>query len=118
MFIGISALASVQPDWFAFAQAVPGRDKLFHCLGAGLVSLLSIAGFPPLAVGKRNYGRLPVLAAIVVLITVDEVAQAAIASRTFDLADLGWSYAGIGAFGLPAIWLARIDALARSPAGD
>jgi len=105
VFVGISALVSIQPEWFKFVQSVPGRDKLFHFLGAGILSLLNVTGFSSDVARSRSYGPLLILGVVALLITLEEFVQLAIPSRTFALADLGWSYVGIAVFGLPAIWL-------------
>ena len=105
VFFSISALVSIQPEWFKFVQGVPGRDKLFHFLGAGILSLLNVTGFSSDVARSRIYGPLLILGVVTLLITLEEFVQLAIPSRTFALADLGWSYVGIAVFGLPAIWL-------------
>jgi len=113
VYFGISILASIQPEWFEFVQGIPGRDKLLHFLGAGLLSIFIVTGISSVVVRNRTYGPFAMLGAIALLITLEEFGQLAIPSRTFDLPDLGWSYAGIAVFGLPAIWLRRI----QKPAG-
>ena len=105
VFFSISALVSIQPEWFKFVQGVPGRDKLFHFLGAGILSLLNVTGFSSDVARSRIYEPLLILGVVALLITLEEFVQLAIPSRTFALADLGWSYVGIAVFGLPAIWL-------------
>jgi len=107
-YFGISALVSTQPEWFEFIQRVPGRDKLLHCLGAGFLSVVIIGGFSCVVFRSRTYGSFLLLGATALLIALEELGQLAIASRTFDLADLGWSYLGLSMFGLPAIWLKQI----------
>jgi hypothetical protein len=107
-FFAVSTLCSVQPEWFEFIQGVPGRDKLFHFLGAGVLSVLNVVGFSSPGVRGRTSWKVLILGAVILLITLEELLQLAIPSRTFALADLGWSYAGIAVFGLPAIWL-RLD---------
>ena len=109
VYFGISILASIQPEWFEFVQGIPGRDKLLHFLGAGLLSIFIVTGISSVVVRNRTYGPFAMLGAITLLITFEEIGQFAIPSRTFDLSDLGWSYAGIAVFGLPAIWLRRIQ---------
>ena len=106
-FFGTSALCSVHPEWFAFVQGVPGRDKLFHFLGAGVLSVLNVTGFSSAGLRGRSYRGVLIMGAVVLLVTLEEFLQLAVPSRTFALADLGWSYAGIAVFGLPAIWLRR-----------
>lgn len=104
-FFAVSALCSVKPEWFEFVQGVPGRDKLFHFLGAGVLSVLNVVGFSSAEVRGRSSRGVLMLGAVVLLITLEELLQLAIPARTFALADLGWSYAGIAVFGLPALWL-------------
>lgn len=108
VYLGASVLASIQPEWFGFIHDIPGRDKLIHFLGAGFLSFLIITGFSPVMVHNRTYGPFSMLGAITLLITLEEFVQLAVPSRTFDLTDLGWNYAGIAVFGLPAIWLRRV----------
>jgi len=112
IFFGISVLVSIQPEWFGFVHGVPGRDKLLHFLGVGILSVFIVTGFSPVMVRTRTYGPFSMLIAIALLITIDEFGQIAIPSRTFDLTDLCCSYAGIAVFGLPAIWLKRLQASA------
>jgi hypothetical protein len=113
VYFGISILASIQPEWFEFVEGIPGRDKLLHFIGAGLLSFFVVSGISSVVVRNRTYGPFAMLAAITLLITFEEIGQLAIPSRTFDLPDLGWSYAGIAVFALPAIWLRKI----QEPAG-
>ena len=113
VYFGISILAAIQPEWFEFVQDLPGRDKLIHFLGAGLLSILMVTGFSSVVVHNRTYGPFSMLGAITLLITLEEFGQLAIPSRTFDLTDLGWNYVGIAVFGLPAIWLRGIQESAR-----
>lgn len=108
-YLGISILASFQPEWFEFVRDLPGRDKLIHFLGAGLLSILIVTGFSSIVIYNRTYGPFSMLGAITLLITLEEFGQLVIPSRTFDLTDLGWSYAGIVVFGLPAIWLRGVQ---------
>ena len=108
-YLGISILASIQPEWFEFVQGLPGRDKLIHFLGAGLLSILIVTGFSSIVIYNRTYGPFSILGAITLLITLEELGQIAIPSRTFDLTDLGWSYVGIVVFGLPAVWLRGVQ---------
>jgi hypothetical protein len=109
-FIAISALMSIHPAWFVFVQGVPGRDKLLHCLGVGLLAVITVIGFSSPDSRHRQWRPLWVLAAIALLVTLEEFGQLAIPTRAFDPADLAWSYTGMGLFGLPAVWLARLRA--------
>ena len=113
MYLGVSILASSQPEWFEFVQGLRGRDKLIHFLGAGLLSVFIVTGFSSLVVRNRIYGPFSILGGIILLVTLEELGQLVIPSRTFDLTDLGWSYAGIVIFGLPTIWLRGVQDSAR-----
>ena len=113
MYLGVSILASIQPEWFEFVQGLRGRDKLIHFLGAGLLSVFIVTGFSSLVVRNRIYGPFSILGGIILLVTLEELGQLVIPSRTFDLTDLGWSYAGIVIFGLPTIWLRGVQDSAR-----
>jgi hypothetical protein len=105
VYLGASFLVSIQPEWFAFIQYVPGEDKSIHFLGAGFLSFMMVTGFPPVVLRNRTYGSYSMLGAATLLITLEEFVQLALPLRTFDLTDLGWSYVGIAAFSLPVIWL-------------
>ena len=107
-FVVISALVSIHPEWFAFVRSVPGRDKLLHCLGVGLLAVTTVLGFSPPESRSRRRRPLLVLAAIALLVTLEEFGQLAIPTRAFDLADLAWSYTGMALFGLPVVWLMRL----------
>ncbi len=112
----LSILVSIRPDWFLFVQGVPGRDKLLHFIGASLLTVILVSGSTSLALRRRAFGPFLLLAAVALLVTLEEFTQLAIPSRTFDLFDLGYSYAGILLFGLPALWLKRMQAsAARRP---
>jgi len=113
VFFGSSILVSIQPEWFEFVHGIPGRDKLIHFLGAGILAVFMVTGFSPVVVRTRTYGPFSILVAIALLVTIEEFGQIALPSRTFDLTDLGCSYVGIAVFGLSAIWLKRIQAPAR-----
>ena len=109
VYLGISILASIHPEWFEFVHGLPGRDKLIHFFGAGLLSIFMVTGFPSVVVYNRTYGPFSMLGATTLLVTFEEFGQLAIPSRTFDLTDLGWSYMGIVVFGLPAVWLRGVQ---------
>lgn len=112
-FFCLSVASSVQPDWFDFIYAIPGRDKSVHFVVGGVLSFLVVAGFSGTAWRGHTFGPLVWLALTVLLVTLDEITQIAIPSRTFALLDLGWSYAGVLLFGLAAIlwlWVVRLSA--------
>ncbi len=112
-YICLSVTLSVRPGWFGFLDSIPGRDKLAHFVVAGLLCFFMVAGLSTISVRGRALGPLVCLLAAAVLITLDELIQLAIVVRTFALADLGWSYAGILVFGAFAVWVRRIQGPAR-----
>jgi hypothetical protein len=101
-FFSISALVSVWKPWFGFIYDLLGGDKFAHFVGPGLLSFLMVLGFSSLAKQGRLRGPLISLVATSVLVTLDEVIQLAIPSRSFDLKDLAWSLTGVLVFGLAA----------------
>ena len=110
-FITISALVSTHKAWFGFIYARPGKDQFAHFIGMGLLSFFMVLGFSPRATHGRPLNPLASLAAATLLVTIDEVSQLAIPSRTFSLDDLAWSYAGVLVFGLAAAgieWIWRL----------
>ena len=111
-FITLSALVSVHKPWFGFIYRMPGKDLLAHFVGMGLLSFFMVLGFSSRDSRGRSLGPLASMAAATLLVTLDEVIQLAIPSRTFSLDDLAWSLAGVLVFGLAA---AGIDWLRRLP---
>ncbi len=92
---------------------VPGRDVTGHFLIMGALAAACVIAF---ARGSRATGlwrgkggsAARVLAFVAVGVTVDELAQALIPSRTFSWLDLAASLAGVVLFGgLAAWWVAR-----------
>ena len=101
-FFTISALVSVRKEWFGFIYGIPGKDQAVHFVGAGLLSFFMVLGFSSLATHGRRLDPTASLTAAALLVTLDEVIQLAIPSRTFSLNDLAWSLAGVLIFGLAA----------------
>ena len=112
-FFIISALVSVRMEWFGFVYDVPGGDKFFHFVGMGLLSFCMVLGFSSLATHGRRLGPTAIMAGVALLVTLDEVAQLAIPSRTFALDDVAWSLAGVLVFGLVATGIKWIGHLRR-----
>ena len=112
-FITISALVSTRKEWFGFVYDVPGGDKFFHFVGMGLLSFFMVLGFSSLITHGRRLGPTAIMAAAALLVTLDEIIQLAIPSRTFSLDDLAWSLAGVLVFGLAAAGIERIRPLRR-----
>jgi len=81
--------------FFGFVGAIPYGDKFGHLGLFGFLTLLSIIGlrFRTLALGKYKiyYGCL----LVALFATAEELSQAFISSRTFDLVDLAADFVGI-----------------------
>jgi hypothetical protein len=107
-FFSISVLVSVHREWFGFIYGLPGSDKFAHFLGPGLLAFCMVLGFSSLATRQRLLSPAASLAAAALLVTLDEVIQLGIASRTFELKDLAWSLTGVLVFGLTATGIQRI----------
>ncbi len=107
-FFTTSALVSIHKEWFGFIYGMPGRDHLAHFVGMGLLSFFMVLGFSSRATHGHPLGPLMSMAAATLLVTLDEVIQLAIPSRTFSLDDLAWSLAGVLVFGLAAAGIDRI----------
>jgi hypothetical protein len=100
--VSISALVSVHREWFGFIYGLPGSDKLVHFLGPGLLAFCMVLGFSSRAAHHRLLSPVAILAAAALLVTLDEIIQLAIPTRTFSLKDLAWSLTGVLVFGLAA----------------
>jgi len=110
-FVTISALVSTHKEWFGFIYGIPGKDYLAHFVGMGLLAFFMVLGFSSRATQGRPLSPLASMATATLLVTLDEVSQLAIPSRTFALNDLAWSLAGVLVFGLAAAgikWVGRL----------
>ena len=112
-FFTISALVSTRKEWFGFIYDVPGGDKFFHFVGMGLLSFCTVLGFSSLSKHGHRLGPTAILAAVALLVTLDEVVQLVIPSRVFALDDLAWSLAGVLVFGITAARIKWIGHLRR-----
>jgi VanZ family protein len=74
----------------------------------GLLAFFMVLGFSSRAANQRILSPVASLAAASLLVTLDEVIQLAIPSRTFELKDLAWGLTGVLVFGLAAIGIQRI----------
>jgi len=101
-FMTITILVSTRKDWFGFVYDVPGGDKSFHFIGMGLLSFFMVLGFSSLITHGHRLGPIAMVTAIALLVTLDELIQLAIPSRTFSMDDLAWSLAGVLVFGVAA----------------
>lgn len=97
---------------FAWIRGIPGGDKVGHfCLIGGLAFVINLAS------GLRQFtcwGRAWLWGgtAVFVVVLLEEISQAWIPTRTFDLLDLTFDVLGIVCFG----WLAkRLGARTTSP---
>ena len=78
----------------------PPVDKLGHLAGYGLLAFLGVSFF---GAGRRW----PVIGSLLLVSTIDEFAQRAFPTRTFDLGDLAMNVAGIVVLGSIAAWVSR-----------
>lgn len=113
-FVTISALVSIRKEWFGFIYGIPGKDLLVHFVGMGLLAFFMVLGFSSRTTHGRPLSPLASMAVATLLVTIDEVSQLAIPSRTFSLDDLAWSLAGVLLFGLAAAGIEWIGPL-RNP---
>jgi VanZ family protein len=93
---------------FVFVNSVPGADLTLHF---GLYALLSLAIVSWLAPRFFWRGRLCLVAVLVVLVTLEEMSQSLLASRSYSLMDLLFSIAGLLAGAATALlfqsWVSR-----------
>lgn len=98
-----SADTGIGDHVYSFVFAVPFGDKIGHFLLMGTLSLLV-----NLALGARTvqFGRYDILLGsllVAIGITLEELSQIWIVTRSFSLLDLAANYAGIWIFGRIAI---------------
>lgn len=90
------------PLLFGFVLDVPGGDVTAHVVLMGLLSLtVNLA----VSRSRRPLGVVPCTALLLVAVTLEELSQKLIPTRTFSLVDLAASYAGILAFAGLAAWI-------------
>ncbi|MEM1054654.1 MAG: VanZ family protein [Bacteroidota bacterium] len=115
--LALTVLASspLWPGTGDLLEAVPGKDKTGHFLVMGALAAACVLAFTgrSLRGWRLTPGRLLVLVAMAV--TVDEVIQALVPARTFDLADLAASLAGVVLIGGMAAWSSRARGVAETP---
>ncbi|MFT4550494.1 MAG: hypothetical protein ACI8XO_000680 [Verrucomicrobiales bacterium] len=92
---------------FSMMDQVPGRDKTGHFVLMGMLSFLLVIMLVPRMKSDRPKAALIVMAVVALVITLEEGSQYFISSRTFSLADLGCSLAGVIAFGAIAYVFVR-----------
>ena len=81
-------LESAVEHGFVGNPGVPGKATFAHFIGMGLLSCFMVLGFSSRATHGRPLNPLARMAAATLLVTLDEVIQLAIPSRTFSLDDL------------------------------
>lgn len=91
-----------QPDSLSvlrWIHSVPGADKICHFLLIGGLAFLANYSLRcrTFKIGTKSFLLASVIVAI--LVTLEEVSQLFIPSRTFDLLDLLFDYLGIWTFG-------------------
>ena len=79
------------PGFLGMVHAIPGGDKLGHCLLMGTLAFLVNASLGGARVGIFLKGSL----IVAVVVTLEEFSQLAIPQRTFSLWDLAFDYIGI-----------------------
>jgi len=107
LFIGYLANSGTGPDSFAFVKYVPGGDKTAHFMLMGMLSFLvnmSLAGAETKIFSLRVLkGSLTVC----IVVTLEEISQIFLSSRTFSLGDLACDYMGIYLLGRMAKYLSQ-----------
>ena len=107
--VALSATASLRPQLvLQWTHHLPGRDKTGHFLLMGSFAAVSVLAFARRRLGARCVSAPVVLAAVALLVVLEECAQLWLPNRTFSLVDLASSLAGVACFGaLAALWRAR-----------
>jgi hypothetical protein len=105
----LSAIASARPHvLLQYTPYLPGRDKTGHFLLMGGFAGVAVLGFAGQRIGPRRLSPLMVIAAVTVLVLIEEGVQYWLPRRTFSTVDLAWSLAGVGCFGAVAgLWRSR-----------
>ncbi len=114
LIVGIVLLANDGHYSFIFKwiRAIPGADKAGHfVLMGGLAFVVNLAcGLRTFTALKRSWLLGSAIVAVIVLL--EEISQAWVPSRTFDLRDLAFDFLGILFFG----WLVKKCAKRQSDA--
>jgi VanZ family protein len=71
----------------------------------GLLSFFMVLGFSSLTIHRYRIGSIAIIITVALLVTLDEIIQLAIPTRTFSLEDLAWSLVGVATFGLAAAFI-------------
>ena len=104
--VTISVLASTRfsREIASLLRHVPGGDTLGHFLIMGVVAFFVALGFATARFRGRTLGIVGTASIVAAVVTVDELIQVVVPSRTFSLTDLSANYAGILSFS----WLAWV----------
>lgn len=101
-------LLAASPWWPGqLVDAIPGKDKTGHVVLMGLLGAACVVAFAGRTWRGRRIGAGMVLGVVAIAVTVDEIIQAFVPTRTFDLGDLAASLAGIAVIGGLAALLTR-----------
>ena len=111
--LALIVLLANQGFSFRLVYALPGGDKTAHFLLMGSLAFLANMA---LRGSMWRYGRLALPlggSAVAALVTLEEMSQFFIPTRTLSLGDLLADYAGILLLGGLALWLQRRPARSR-----
>lgn len=110
IFLGYTIYAANTQTPFFFIQLIkniPFGDKIGHfCLIGSMCFLLNLA----LRIKEINISNLHFLIGSIIMfaiVTLEEITQMFIPSRTFDLVDLFFNYLGIFVFGRLAVFIGK-----------
>jgi hypothetical protein len=109
VIVVLSAIASAWPHvLLQYTPYLPGRDKTGHFLLMGGFAGVAVLGFAGRRIGPRRLSPLVVIAAVTLLVLIEEGLQYWLPRRTFSAVDLAWSLAGVCCFGTVAgLWRSR-----------
>lgn len=105
--LAIVLAAGTRPDYFFFVYQIPGADKTGHFLLMGTFSFLVNIACSGQQISIWSIRCLKGTLIVVALVTLEELTQIFILTRTFSLLDLGADYAGIFLFGRLARFFAN-----------
>ena len=105
LFIWWRADQGQLPGFISELYNFPYGDKVGHFLLMGGLTFFLCLPFCLREKHRSNRRMFYVMFAVALIITVEEIIQHFFATRTRDLVDLGFSYAGIACFGGLALWI-------------
>jgi VanZ family protein len=93
---GISLAATLWPRRFKFIErTIPSSDKAGHFLVMGLLAAVLVWALAETNWRGHRLTALGCLAGTLLLVTLEEVSQLALPTRTFSWLDLAYSWAGV-----------------------